>query len=192
MTETLIFLIKTVASIFCALLFIRAWLFYLKVPAFNDYSRFIYKLTDFAVKPTQKILPPGDKIDWASMILAFIVCVAMAFIVTTLWISSIEIPYKGHSSAMFIDIGHVLLFGLSYYLQNFLSIILWVGIVYAITSWLAPQSALMPLLRSMMEPMLIPIRNKLPESLKQSPVDLSLFVLLIVVLLLQVLVGNII
>ncbi|KOS59609.1 YggT family protein [Taylorella equigenitalis] len=190
MTNALIFLIKVATSVFCALLFIRAWLHYLRVPSFNTYSKFIFNMTDFIVKPTQKILPLGDKVDWASMILALILCVLMAFIVTSLYLSGLDEHFRGQFSAMYIDPGHTILYGLSYCIQNFLSVILWVGVIYAILTWIKPEPPILPFIRTMMEPLLDPIRRNLPESLKSSPIDLSMFVLLVGVLLIQILIGQ--
>ncbi|NOL50859.1 YggT family protein [Pelistega suis] len=183
MTNALIFLISTFATLFCSALFLRAWIFWRRIPYFNPYCAFIYKLTDFIVVPVRKIIPSSSNIDFPSLIIAYIICLVQLFLTTKLAINSID-----GLSEVPVDMSILPIAALKIFINGLLSMVLWLGIVYAILSWISPLSPFQSFLRALLEPILSAIRQTLPKSLQTAPIDISLMLLMIGIIALQMIV----
>lgn len=176
MSAALSFLISTFATLFCAALLMRAWIFWRRIPPFNPYSKFIYALTDFIIVPVRKIIPSSQNIDWPSLLAAYFVCALQIFLTT--FIAQIEEAYP-------INIFYVFVYALHMLLQNALTLILWMSIIFALMTWINPMAPFVPFLRSLIEPLQNPFRQILPNSLKQSGIDLSLMLMMIAIIAIQ-------
>ncbi len=183
MTNALIFLISTFATLFCSALFLRAWIFWRRIPYFNPYCAFIYKITDFIVVPVRKIIPSSSNIDFPSLIIAYIICLVQLFLTTKLAINSID-----GLSEVPVDMSILPIAALKIFINGLLSMVLWLGIVYAILSWISPLSPFQSFLRALLEPILSAIRQTLPKSLQTAPIDISLMLLMIGIIALQMIV----
>lgn len=183
MTNALIFLISTFATLFCSALFLRAWIFWRRIPYFNPYCAFIYKITDFIVIPVRKIIPSSSNIDFPSLIIAYIICLAQLFLTTKLAVNSID-----GLSEVPVDMSILPIAALKIFINGLLSMVLWLGIVYAILSWISPLSPFQSFLRALLEPILSAIRQTLPKSLQTAPIDISLMLLMIGIIALQMIV----
>ncbi len=181
MSDALSFLISTFGTLFCAALLMRAWIFWRRIPPFNPYSKFIYALTDFIIVPVRKIIPSSQHIDWPSLIVAFLICVLQIFLTT--YIAQINEVYP-------INIFYVFVYALHTLLQNMLTLILWMSIIFALMTWINPMAPFVPFLRALIEPLQNPIRQLLPNSLKQSGIDLSLMLMMIFIIALQMLLPS--
>lgn len=177
MSAALNFLISTFTTLFCAALIMRAWIFWRRIPPFNPYSKFIYALTDFIVVPVRKIIPSSRNMDWPSIILAWLVC-ALQIVLSTL-IEQVALPYA-------INYVYIPWFALHIFIQNALTLLLWMSILLALMSWINPMAPFVPFLRALIEPIQTPIRNMLPNSLKNSGIDLSLMLLMIIIIAVQI------
>ncbi|MCQ9328073.1 YggT family protein [Pelistega suis] len=183
MTNALIFLISTFATLFCSALFLRAWIFWRRIPYFNPYCAFIYKITDFIVVPVRKIIPSSSNIDFPSLIIAYIICLVQLFLTTKLAVNSID-----GLSEVPVDMSILPIAALKIFINGLLSMVLWLGIVYAILSWISPLSPFQSFLRALLEPILSAIRQTLPKSLQTAPIDISLMLLMIGIIALQMIV----
>lgn len=177
MSAALSFLISTFGTLFCAALIMRAWIYWRRIPPFNPYSKFIYTLTDFIIVPVRKIIPSSQNIDWPSLLVAWLVCALQIFLTT--FLAQAEQGYP-------INVFYVLVFALHMFLQNALTLVLWMAIILALMSWINPMAPFVPFLRSLIEPLQAPIRQLLPNSLKQSGIDLSLMLLMIFIIAIQI------
>ncbi len=65
------FLLNTVFTLFGAALLLRAWMQVVRMPPYNPVSNAVMQATNWIVLPLRKILP-GGKIDWASILAAYI------------------------------------------------------------------------------------------------------------------------
>ncbi len=183
MTNALIFLISTFATLFCSALFLRAWIFWRRIPYFNPYCAFIYKITDFIVVPVRKIIPSSSNIDFPSLIIAYIICLVQLFLTTKLAVNSID-----GLSEVPVDMSILPIAALKIFINGLLSMVLWLGIVYAILSWISPLSPFQSFLRALLEPILSAIHQTLPKSLQTAPIDISLMLLMIGIIALQMIV----
>ncbi|NOL49948.1 YggT family protein [Pelistega europaea] len=182
MSNILNFLITTFVSLFCATLFIRAWIFWRRIPAFNPYCTFIYQLTDFVIVPVRKIISSSNHIDFPSLVVAYITCTLQALI-SRLLLSSDTVD-NTDTNLLWLPFE-----GLYLFLHNFFSCVFWLGLMYAILSWVAPLSPFQSFLRALIEPVLEVIRHYMPKVLRNAPIDFSLMALMLLIIIAQMLVD---
>ena len=77
------FLLNTVFTLFGAALLLRAWMQVVRMPPYNPVSNAVMQATNWIVLPLRKILP-GGKIDWASILAAFIASVVYVVLMVVL------------------------------------------------------------------------------------------------------------
>ncbi|MDY0272730.1 MAG: YggT family protein [Advenella sp.] len=168
------FLLGTFFSLFVSALLVRAWMFWTRIHPFNPYAMIIYKATDWLVQPVRKIIPTSNKIDWTSLLLAWLCSMLHVFLVFSLTPSNVYIQ---------TSLATLPLVGLFMTIKWTLTLVLWLCILQAILSWISPLSPIMPLLRALLDPMLNPIRRYLPSI---GAVDFSPLVLILITQVLQI------
>lgn len=168
LSNTLHFLVNVLFSLFGIALIVRAWTFAIRLHPFNPWSQAILRITDWLVQPIRRRVPPGDRIDWPSLLACWLT--ALAYLLLT-WL---------------ILVGHLpplqsLIPGLAAAFLTMLrwafNVILWATLIQAILSWVNPLAPIMPVLTTLTAPLLNPIRRILPNL---GGLDLSPLVLLII------------
>jgi len=166
-TEILGFVLKITSSLLGAALLGRAWMYTVRLHPFNPASKAIAQFTDWLVLPLGKILPKAKHVEWSCLMGAYLI--ALAFLVLT-WLvgtGSLLPP------ALFVRLLITAIVVLGTWA---LDIIIWLTLIQAILSWLNPLAPIMPVLRTLSEPLLAPIRRIMPNF---GGLDLSSLVLLI-------------
>ena len=135
-----------------------------RLPFQNPIGRFVFAVTDWLVMPLRRFLPAVGRLDTSSLAAAWLMKLSH---VTAMWI-------LGGSQAAFLGILVGSLFGVLHWLVSGLSVII---LLYAVLSWVQPNSGSMMLLSRLVEPWLAPIRNVLPQP---GGIDLSPLVLLVI------------
>ena len=141
------FLLNTLFTLFGAALLLRAWMQVVRLPPYNPVSNAVMQATNWIVLPLRKIMP-GGKIDWASLLAAYI----SALIYVTLMILLANIDPTTMLPMIF-------LVALLTVVKWALNLIIWVTILMALLSWLNPQSPAMPILYQITAPFLDPPRR---------------------------------
>lgn len=162
-------IIGLIFNLFCFVVLLRAWMFAVRIPAFTPALHTIYKLTNWLVLPLQKVFQPHGKIDTASVVAAYLVCLVQIILLLFVLLGN----YALH---MLLS---ALLMAVLMLASNILDLIFWMTIIYAVMSWVSPTSPQMMLMRSLLEPLLAPVR-KLPFMNKLRGIDLSPLVVIIV------------
>ncbi|MDN3986182.1 YggT family protein [Zwartia vadi] len=165
--EILRFLLDIGFTLIGAVLLARAWLQAVKLHPFNPISQAIYQATNWLVGPLRRIVPTGGGIDWATLlgaVLAAIVYLVLLWFVSTASMLPVKL-IPGIIGAGFATVG-----------RWALNLIIWLTLIQAILSWINPMATIMPVLRTMTEPLLEPIRRIMP---RLGGIDLSPLVLLI-------------
>jgi YggT family protein len=170
------FLLNTLFTLFGAALLLRAWMQVVRMPPYNPVSNAVMQATNWLVLPLRKILP-GGKIDWASILAAFI---ASAVYVTLM------VVLAGIDPTLMVPM--LLLVALLTVVKWALNLIIWVTILMALLSWLNPQSPAMPLLYQITAPFLDPLRRILP---RLGGIDLSPILLFVIVQVLLMVVTRV-
>ena len=167
LSEILRFLLEIGSSLFGALLLARAWIFAVRLHPFNPMAQAINQATNWLVTPMRKVLPASKSFDWASLIAALLV--AIAYLLLMWVVSTGTLPPPALLPAM-------LLAALIAVARWSLSLIVWMTLIQAVLSWVNPMATIMPVLRILTEPLLLPIRRIMPNF---GAIDLSPIALLI-------------
>jgi YggT family protein len=168
------FLVGVVADFFVYLLLGRFLMQWLRVPFRNVLGQFIIAATNWMVMPARRVIPALLGLDWASLVLAWLVQAL------GLW-AIYAIAGVSFASSPDVAAGILALLSLLDLARYTVYLFVIVLIVQAVLSWVTPYSPVAPLLEALTRPFLRPIRRVVPPL---ANVDLSPLVLIV---LLQVL-----
>jgi YggT family protein len=141
-------IIDTVAGVLAGILLLRFWMQAIQVRPPSSIAQFMFKLTDWLVKPLRRLLPGVGGYDWASLVSAFLV--ALLAISAQAWMMS-------HFSLQTVLLLAVLQL-LQWVLYGFMALIL----IEVIFSWVNPHAPLAPLVRALTDPLMRPLRRIVP------------------------------
>ena len=152
MTDPIIFLIDTLASLYILAVFLRFLLQWCNAEFYNPISQFLVKVTHPPLKFLRRFIPSIGKIDTSSIVLLFILQLITDFIILTL---------KGVT----ISIGGLTILSLSQLLSLLINIFIFSVFARAILSWLSPGAfnAASSILVSLTEPVLTLARKLIPD-----------------------------
>ncbi len=162
-------IINFVGSIYIGLVLLRFLCQLVRADYYNPISKTLVKLTNPLLVPFRKIIPGVGGIDWAALVLAFLLEVALIFIVQ-LVLGSMFLSLKILPYALLQLIG----LALNFYFYGM--------IILVIASFVAPNShnPAISLLNQLIDPLLRPIRKALPA---MGGLDFSPMVLMFVIYL---------
>ncbi|MGH8812825.1 MAG: YggT family protein [Advenella sp.] len=172
-SSILTFLISTVFSLLISVFLLRAWMYWVRIHPFTQYARLINTITDWAVVPLRTILPTGNKIDSASLLMAFI-CAAVELLLM------MSVSGFGFADGLLLRLPVV---ALLMTVKWALSLATWLCIFQAILSWINPMQPVMPVLNTLLAPLLDPIRRFMPRT---GMIDFSPLVLILILQVLQI------
>jgi YggT family protein len=135
-----------------------------RLPFQNPIGRFVFAVTDWVVMPLRRILPAVGRLDTSSLVAAWAMKLSHLL---AMWV-------LGGTQAALLGVLIASLFGVLHWLVSGLSAII---LLYAVLSWVQPNSGSMMLLSRIVEPWLAPIRNAIPQL---GGIDLSPLVLLVI------------
>lgn len=170
--QALVFLVDAVVGFFCALFLLRFLMQAMRVSFAGQLGDFVVKLTNWAVKPLRRVIPGIGGMDWASVVAALGLQLAL---------SALLVGLAG--PGMNADPGSIALtaawFAMRALLRLAIYILIGAMILQAVLSWINPYSPLSAPAHQLTRPLLDPIRRVLPTI---SGIDLSP---LVAILLLQ-------
>lgn len=166
------FLIQTLLGLFAYLALLRFLMQACRTPFRNPLGQFVIALTDWAVRPTRRIVPGIAGFDLTTLVLAW-----FALFIKTLALFALigsTLPFGAGLLLPLIDLARALLY-----------IVIVVTIVQAILSWVSPYNPLRPVFDALTRPFYGIFRRVVPVI---GGIDLSpLFVLIAAQILLIVL-----
>ncbi len=170
------FLIDFVFNIYLMVVLLRLWLQFARADFYNPFSQFVVKVTQPIVAPMRRILPSIGRLDTATLVLA--VLVAGLKIVTL----NLVLGGTGLNILSLVVVSSIIV------IKEALSLVMYVLILRAIMSWVSQGNNPMELvLGQLTEPMLAPIRRRLPD---MGGLDLSVMVVIVLLLFIQKLLGD--
>lgn len=172
--QAVAFLLDAIAGFFCSLFLLRFLMQALRVSFAGQLGDFVVKLTNWAVKPLRRFIPGLGGMDWASVIAALGIQLALGLALFAL--GGASAIYDGPQLA-----GMLLWFAVRNLLRIAIYIVIGALILQAVMSWINPYSPLAAPVNQLTRPILAPFRRFIPPI---SGIDLSP---LAVILLLQVL-----
>lgn len=165
--DILTFLIEVSFNILGAAFLARLWLHAVRFHPYNPFAQLIFRTTEWLCKPLRAVLPTSRSIDYASLLGAYLVSLFFLFfmwLIATRTLPPIQIIGPGLIAAL-ITMGRWML-----------NLIIWLTLIQAILSWVNPMAPIMPVLRTLTDPLLEPIRRIMPNL---GGIDLSPLALLI-------------
>ena len=174
------FLIQTLGNLFVIAVLLRFMMQLFRVPFRNPFAQFIVALTDFAVKPLRRVVPGFLGLDWACLVLAWLV--EFVVVVSAYWLDGFPFGLAGGKVwPVMIGLAVVRLLSLTIYL------IIGLTLIRAVLSWVGSDTPLMPVVYTLSEPFLRPLRRVVPMVAQIDLTPLVLFILCQLVLMVPVL-----
>jgi YggT family protein len=152
------------------------WLQFARADFYNPFSQFVVKATQPIVAPMRRVLPSIGRLDTATLV--------FALLVAGLKIVTLNMVLGGTS----LNILSLVVVSFVIVIKEILTLVMYVLILRAIMSWVSQGRNPMELVLSQLtEPMLAPIRKRMPE---MGGLDLSVMVVIVLLLFIQKLLGD--
>jgi YggT family protein len=170
------FLIDFVFNIYLMVVLLRLWLQFARADFYNPFSQFVVKATQPIVAPMRRVLPSIGRLDTATLV--------FALLVAGLKVVTLNVVLGGTS----LNILSLVVVSFVIVIKEILTLVMYVLILRAIMSWVSQGRNPMELVLSQLtEPMLAPIRKRMPE---MGGLDLSVMVVIVLLLFIQKLLGD--
>lgn len=174
------FLIQTLGNLFAIAVLLRFMMQLFRVPFRNPFAQFIVAITNFAVKPLRRVVPGLFGLDWACLVLAWLV--ELAVVTAGYWLDGFPFALAGGKVwPVMLGLAAVKLLSLTIYL------VIGLTLVRAVLSWVNSHTPLMPVVYELTEPFLRPLRRFVPMVSNVDLTPLVLFILCQLVLMVPVL-----
>ena len=174
------FLIQTLGNLFVIAVLLRFMMQLFRVPFRNSFAQFIVTLTDFAVKPLRRVVPGLLGLDWACLVLAWLV--ELMVVTAGYWLDGFPFGLAGGRVwPVMLGLSAVKLLSLAVYL------VIGLTLVRAVLSWVNSNTPLMPVVYALTEPFLRPLRRIVPMVANVDLTPLVLFILCQLVLMVPLL-----
>ena len=174
------FLIQTLGNLFVIAVLLRFMMQLFRVPFRNSFAQFVVTLTDFAVKPLRRVVPGLLGLDWACLVLAWLV--ELAVVTAGYWLDGFPFGLAGGGVwSVMLGLAAVKLLSLAVYL------VIGLTLVRAVLSWVNSNTPLMPVVYALTEPFLHPLRRIVPMVANVDLTPLVLFILCQLVLMVPLL-----
>jgi len=150
-----------------------------RVPFRNPFAQFIVTVTDFAVKPARRVMPGLYGLDWACLLLAWLV--ELVVVTSAYWLNGFPFALAGVKVwPVMFGLAAVRLISLTVYM------IIGLTVLRAVLSWVNQNTPLMPVVYELTEPFLRPLRRIVPMVGQVDLTPLVLFILCQLVLMVPV------
>ena len=174
------FLIQTLGNLFVIAVLLRFMMQLFRVPFRNPFAQFIVALTDFAVKPLRRVVPGLWGLDWACLLLAWLV--ELVVVTAGYWLDGFPFALAGGKIwPVMLGLAAVKLLSLTVYL------IVGLTLIRAVLSWVNSDTPLVPVVYTLTEPFLRPLRRVVPMISNIDLTPLVLFILCQLVLMVPLL-----
>lgn len=172
--QILQFLLEVASGMIAGACLLRLYMQTQRIPFNNPVGKLVFALSDWLVMPLRKIIPNRSAYDLSSLLAAVLVMLVQNLL---LWLL---LGALGNPSMVLV----LALFGL---LRMVLTGLIGILIIYAILSWVQPQSPVAGILYRLSEPVLRPLRKVIPLV---GGVDLSAVVAIVILQVLMMVVAN--
>ena len=175
-SSALNFLLNTILSTLTMMFLLRFFMQLFKTSFSNPLGQMVIVLTDFAVKPTRRLIPSWKKIDLSTLFLAFLTQFILQL--SLLWLRDFPISVAGNS--IWPVLAGMCFLGV---ISTSLDLFFYAILLQVILSWVNPHTPIAPVLDSLTRPILSPIQRIIPIA---SGIDFSPVVALIFLQMLNV------
>ncbi len=153
--DALQFLLRVIFDLFASALWLRFYMQWARVPFHNPFAQFIVKVTDFAVRPTRRVIPGLFGLDLASLLLFLLT--ETLLILASLWLAGYPLGLAG--SSVLPGIG---LMALAASLRLAIYICMGLVLIQAVMSWINPYSPFASVFAALSRPLVAPFQRIIP------------------------------
>lgn len=153
--QALEFIVRAALDFMAAAFLLRFLLQAVRAPARTALARFIFAITDFAVRPARRIVPGWRGHDLSTLVLAWVAA-------TLTWAAVLALRGYPPGATPAETAGALALLGLIGVAKLALYIVLFSVLLHAVLSWINPHSPAAPLLAALTRPFLAPLRRRVP------------------------------
>ena len=169
------FLINFVFDTYLMIVIIRVWLQIARADFYNPFSQFVTKATNPLFLPMRRVIPGIGGIDMAGVVLAFIVIYLKLSIMILIGSNDPLAKVITILSNGTFDIAIFFLTGVLFFIKKIGVLIFWILLIRALMSFVSQgRHPVEQVMAQLSEPLLAPIRRRLPD---MGGFDLSLMVL---------------
>ncbi|WP_457913932.1 YggT family protein [Candidatus Gillettellia adelgis] len=148
---TMSFIVKTVIDLYVMVLLLCIWIQWVRLNFYDPFSKFVFKITQSVVTPLRNIIPSLERLDSASLILAFLLMLIKYPVLLLIQGSNIQFNLYN------------LLFGLISLIKSAGYLIFWMIIIRSLMNWTSQDhSVLNNMIFQLTEPLMVPIRRVIP------------------------------
>ncbi|MGD2082417.1 MAG: YggT family protein [Chromatiales bacterium] len=168
-----VFLVQVIFGLYVALVMIRFLLQLVRADFYNPVSQFVVKVTSPALNPLRRVIPGYAGVDFASLLLAWI-------------LKAIELSLVLAISGFSFSVLGPLVWAIPELVTLVVNIVLIAIVIQAILSWVSPggYNPAAVVLHSLSEPVLRPVRRLIPPI---SGIDVSPMIAILGLILLKML-----
>ena len=167
MREVLWLLVETAGSLIAAACMLRLWMVWLGMSLRDPVGHFVFTFTEWLAGPLRKLVPRRGHFDWPCLLAALIISIALAVVFVLLFAMQMRAP----------SFGAVVLLAFLWLVRWTLWLVIGALLLQVILSWINPQAPIAPMIHMLTEPLLAPLRKRLP-----SPGGIDLSALVVIVL----------
>ncbi len=171
--QVMSFLLEVVVTLIGGACLLRLYMRWRRMSMGNPVGRLVQALTDWLVLPLRRLLPPGDRLDAASLLAAWLLKLLQYAALMTVF-----------GFARWAILPVLALLGV---VKLAVSVATAMVIIAAVLSWTQNRNLVSDVLDSLCEPMLAPLRKRLPLI---GGVDLSPLVLVVALQVVGIVVGS--
>jgi YggT family protein len=173
LTQPAVFLVQVLFGLYATLVVLRFLLQLMRADFYNPLSQLIVKVTRPLLNPLRRVIPGVSGLDMASLVLAWLV------------ISVEQLTILGLAGAGFKPAAACLL-AIPELISLVINIFLFAILIQVILSWINPGSynPVVGLIHSLTEPVLAPVRRRMPD---MGGLDLSPMVVMVGLVVLEML-----
>jgi YggT family protein len=176
LNNAVLFLLKTLLDLLTIAFLLRFYFQLTKVSFQTQAAQVIVSLTNFAVKPTRRLVPSIGHLDLSTLLLAYSTQIVLSLF--SFWLKGFPFLIVGDQIwLVMLGIAALSLASMS------LTIFLYAVLIQAILSWVNPYTPIAPVLSSLTNPVLSWLRRYIPTA---GNVDLTPLVFIIAAQLLHI------
>jgi YggT family protein len=169
LNNAILFLLKTLLDLLTIAFLLRFYFQLTKVSFQTQAAQLIVSLTNFAVKPTRRIVPSIGRLDLSTLLLAYSTQVVLSLL--SFWLKGF--PFLIVGSQIWLVILGIAALSIA---SMSLTIFLYAVLIQAILSWVNPYTPIAPVLSNLTNPVLNWLRRYIPTA---GNVDLTPLVFII-------------
>lgn len=152
LSQILIYLLQTLGGLYLMVVLLRLMLQIARADFYNPVSQFIVKATNPLLMPLRKVIPGIMGVDFASIVLALLVTMAVGQAVYLIAGLGLINPF------------HLIAWSSIAVLASIAQLVFWALIIMIVASWVAPQTynPAVLLIRQLLAPVMAPFQRILP------------------------------